>query len=1069
MSKKKHTHLAKISRPRSQDVYLRKRLFSRLDNNRKNPVIWVCGPAGSGKTTLVNSYIETINLQSLWYQVDSGDGDPATFFHYLGLAAKKATPRKRRPFPHLTPEYLMGIPIFTRRFFEELYGRLTIPCLVVFDNYHEVPDDSLFHEVMRDGLGETPEGINVIIISRREPPPIFERLRANQLMSVISWNDIRLNLSEFKGMVSHKGLKKMSNEMIRELHAGTEGWIAGLMLILEKSKEENITISSLDTVNPEITFDYFANEIFHQIDKETQGILVKTALLPSITPAMVKRLTGIHQGDRILYNLSRNNFFIERKQSQQQIIYQYHAMFKQFLLLRAEELFTPKQLIKLKNKAAKILEESDRIEDAAVLFIETRDWESLARLINNNAKQFSLNGRAKTLLAWFQEFPRRVISNNPWLSYRFGECNLFLNTTESITHYERAFSLFHEDNDPEGMIFTICGALRSISFEYRNYKQYDRWIEELDKFKQNPNFMNNQILQDYVTSNLFFPLALRQPEHPDFSMRRERVHEILGKNVDVNLRAELCNYLAIHYILSGDFINARIVIELHRDLSRSKHATPPVVIMKNVAESHYYFANALHEQCIGAVEKGLQKGNYSGIHLWDNNLLGIGASNLLSNGELEKAKNYLNQIAHVTNPLKNFDGGFYHLLMGWYFLLKRDLPLAAKYMEKSYRLACELGAVFPEAISNLGLAQVLNEKGECQKAYVYLEDFKHLSDRMKNKNLHYCYYLARSQFAFDKCEDKKGIVDLHTAMIIGRENGYFNFLLWRPDVMINLCMKALTEGIETDYVKRLIRKRNLFPEKPPLGIEDWPWPLKIYTLGRFQIVKDEKTIQFSRKAPQKLMAMLKVLIVFGGNDVSESRISDVLWPDSDGDDAYHAFTTTLSRLRKLIGVDKAITLHEGRLSLNPRYCWVDIWAFERLLEKTDKVSGDSNKHLHIQMMEKAVDMYHCNFLADDEEEPWTISLRERLRNRFTRCLSTLGSYWEGEKQFEKAIDYYNRGLEVNDLTEGFYQNLMVCYHKLGRNAEAFGVYKRLKKVLSATSGLNPSQKTEHILDSISHK
>ncbi len=130
--------LAKISRPRSQDVFLRKRLFSLLDRKRKQPVIWVCGPAGSGKTTLVNSYIETHNLQALWYQVDSGDGDPATFFHYLGLAAKKAAPRKRRPLPHLTSEYLMGIPTFTRRFFENLYGRLRVPYLVVFESHKKL-------------------------------------------------------------------------------------------------------------------------------------------------------------------------------------------------------------------------------------------------------------------------------------------------------------------------------------------------------------------------------------------------------------------------------------------------------------------------------------------------------------------------------------------------------------------------------------------------------------------------------------------------------------------------------------------------------------------------------------------------------------------------------------------------------------------------------------------------------------------------------------------------------------------------------------------------------------------
>jgi two-component SAPR family response regulator len=215
--------------------------------------------------------------------------------------------------------------------------------------------------------------------------------------------------------------------------------------------------------------------------------------------------------------------------------------------------------------------------------------------------------------------------------------------------------------------------------------------------------------------------------------------------------------------------------------------------------------------------------------------------------------------------------------------------------------------------------------------------------------------------------------------------------------------------------------------------------------------------------------MLKVLIAFGGNEVSETRISDALWPEADGDAAHHTFTTNLSRLRQLIGIEKAVTLQEGRLSIDPRYCWIDIWAFERLFDQAEEAAGDGRNDKCDQIIEKAIGMYQGNFLAGDIEEPWAISTRERLRSKFIKCLSRLGSHWEEAGEFEKAIDCYNKGLEVYDLAEEFYQKLMICYHQMGRNAEAFGVYKRLKKVLSSTSGLNPSTKTEQIFNSISPK
>ena len=110
--------IAKISRPKLARVYPRRRLFRLLDQCRERPVIWLSSPPGSGKTTLVNSYLDARKLPCLWYEVDEGDSDIASFFYYLGLAAKKASPRIRRPLPPLTPEYGLGIPTFTRRYFE---------------------------------------------------------------------------------------------------------------------------------------------------------------------------------------------------------------------------------------------------------------------------------------------------------------------------------------------------------------------------------------------------------------------------------------------------------------------------------------------------------------------------------------------------------------------------------------------------------------------------------------------------------------------------------------------------------------------------------------------------------------------------------------------------------------------------------------------------------------------------------------------------------------------------------------------------------------------------------------
>jgi ATP/maltotriose-dependent transcriptional regulator MalT len=107
--------LAKISPPVPAKVLERPRLFRVVDRVGPARVLWVTGPPGSGKTTLVSSYLRARNHKPVWYLLDAGDADPASLFYYLGLAAKQAAPRVRRPLPLLTPEYLPGLPVFTRR------------------------------------------------------------------------------------------------------------------------------------------------------------------------------------------------------------------------------------------------------------------------------------------------------------------------------------------------------------------------------------------------------------------------------------------------------------------------------------------------------------------------------------------------------------------------------------------------------------------------------------------------------------------------------------------------------------------------------------------------------------------------------------------------------------------------------------------------------------------------------------------------------------------------------------------------------------------------------------------
>lgn len=87
--KQNSVSLVKITRPILSGVFPRERLFHLLDRGRDRSIIYISGPPGSGKTTLVGSYLDARKLHNLWYRIDESDADVASFFYYMGASHQK--------------------------------------------------------------------------------------------------------------------------------------------------------------------------------------------------------------------------------------------------------------------------------------------------------------------------------------------------------------------------------------------------------------------------------------------------------------------------------------------------------------------------------------------------------------------------------------------------------------------------------------------------------------------------------------------------------------------------------------------------------------------------------------------------------------------------------------------------------------------------------------------------------------------------------------------------------------------------------------------------------------------
>jgi ATP/maltotriose-dependent transcriptional regulator MalT len=252
----------------------------------------------------------------------------------MGLAAAEVAPGEQEPLPLLTPEYLADLSGFSRRFFRELYARLPRPAVLVLDDSQEVLGESTFHALLVESASEIPEGLNVILISRGEPPSLYARLLANRTLALLDWHALRLTAEEARGIA----YAFSSDEALLEtLHRQSGGWAAGLTLMLERVRRNGIAPGRLEAETREAVFNYFAGEILDRASSEDRHILVSTAFLPSMTAAIAEQVSGSPRASQLLHQLYRRQLFINRCAGTPPS-YQYHDLFRQFLLARAEEM-----------------------------------------------------------------------------------------------------------------------------------------------------------------------------------------------------------------------------------------------------------------------------------------------------------------------------------------------------------------------------------------------------------------------------------------------------------------------------------------------------------------------------------------------------------------------------------------------------------------------------------------------------------------------------------------------------------------------------------------------------------
>jgi LuxR family transcriptional regulator, maltose regulon positive regulatory protein len=369
----------------------------------------------------MSSWLSKVDFTSTWLSLDDSDNDPIRFLAYLEAAFRVIDPSIQNEIENMfgfntQPE----VEALLTPLINHLY-QLNHPSCLVLDDYHLI-QNQIVHQAVEFLLEHRPSALQIVIVTRADPPLPLARYRARSEMLELRLSDLRFSLVEAADFLNHTMGLKVTPEDVARITKRTEGWIAGLqMAALSMQNTDDIPgfITSLTGTHHYI-FDYLIEEILGQQSPEIHRFLLYTSILDQLTAPLCDALLEMEAESSptrpssvILEELEHANLFIIPLDHEQRW-YRYHPLFSELLRGYLQQ-NNADQIPILHNRASVWLEEHGLIPEAIRHLFVAGDWEGVVRLVSANIfallEQNELNSVARQL----DTLTREKTIARPWL------------------------------------------------------------------------------------------------------------------------------------------------------------------------------------------------------------------------------------------------------------------------------------------------------------------------------------------------------------------------------------------------------------------------------------------------------------------------------------------------------------------------------------------------------------------------------------------------------------------------------------------------------------------------------
>jgi ATP/maltotriose-dependent transcriptional regulator MalT len=312
-----------------------------LEQHRDKKLILILGQAAQGKSTLAVSYVHASATPSAWVNLGSEDADAVNLFYLLGQALQQVFPKADFSPALAHPAIAMGPreegPLF-RDWVLTLLERAPGPVQIILDGLDRLSPGASAFRLLQVLLDVLPPQFRLFILSREMPPVDIQKLAEREAVFRLSNADLAFTMQETTRYFHTIRKFLLSPDLVKRIHALTEGWIGGLVLFCDsldwvpESQRERYVSQELAGKFIWNIFQYFGERILASLPREVRDFLIKSSILEVVEPDFVREALDVANPQAILEELVKRNLFVqgiyEKKRGWS---YRYHPLFKEFL------------------------------------------------------------------------------------------------------------------------------------------------------------------------------------------------------------------------------------------------------------------------------------------------------------------------------------------------------------------------------------------------------------------------------------------------------------------------------------------------------------------------------------------------------------------------------------------------------------------------------------------------------------------------------------------------------------------------------------------------------------------